>query len=102
IENGSECPPNPRVSNEISAIGKSGSEDGQSVANTSLLDPQSVDEVTHRAARTHDVRVVAEHMCPNGCGALIMQDKARDAWFCPDCRLWCTPGTMEKLGSVLS
>jgi len=38
---------------------------------------------------------LARHECPDGCGPLVLQDRARDVWFCPACRLWVVEGTVR-------
>lgn len=39
--------------------------------------------------------LLERHECPDGCGPLELQDRARDVWFCPDCRLWVTEGRIH-------
>ena len=39
--------------------------------------------------------LIALSHCPDGCGKLTLQDKARDVWFCPSCRLWVIAGVIQ-------
>ena len=43
--------------------------------------------------RAHKAEILAaltaDHGCPNCGGALRLQDRQADAWFCPGCRKWC-------------
>lgn len=53
-----------------------------------LLALLSEAERPRKSAREIVAELLARHECPDGCGALVLQDRAGDAWFCPGCRLW--------------
>jgi hypothetical protein len=48
-----------------------------------------------RSARERMVELLALHQCPDGCGKLKLQDRARDVWYCPGCRLWVVEGVIQ-------
>jgi len=39
--------------------------------------------------------LLALHQCPDGCGPLVLQDRAGDVWFCSGCRLWVVAGVIQ-------
>lgn len=46
-------------------------------------------------ARKRMAELLALNQCPNGCGKMILQDRARDVWYCPGCRLWVVAGVVQ-------
>lgn len=48
-----------------------------------------------RPAREVVAELLALNHCPDGCGKLILQDRAREVWFCPTCRLWVVAGVIQ-------
>lgn len=57
-----------------------------------LLALLSEPEPPRKSGRQLAAKLLARHECPDGCGALVLQDRALDVWFCPGCRLWVIEG----------
>lgn len=55
----------------------------------------SLQEIQSKSAREVVAELIALHHCPDGCGPMNLQDRARDAWFCPHCRIWVIAGVIQ-------
>lgn len=56
---------------------------------------QSEATTDHRSARERMAELLSLSQCPDGCGQLTLQDRERDVWFCPGCRLWVVAGVIQ-------
>jgi hypothetical protein len=48
-----------------------------------------------KTARQQVFELIKRYQCPDRCGPLVLQDRARDCWFCPGCRLWVVEGVIH-------
>lgn len=46
---------------------------------------------------SHEVvaELIRQNHCPDGCGPMNLQDRALDAWYCPNCRTWVIAGVIQ-------